>query len=134
MASTLTIERAIFGHEADGLPRSPSPALSKTSARVLDLDTKNSTVASTRTGSLRATQSQYDHDALSPRNDSGVIPIVAVDHGLQPLDGIHDTNRVQVVRAPGPSSGRGMSKSMKRRERTFFIAACFPLFLAGWNE
>jgi hypothetical protein len=27
-----------------------------------------------------------------------------------------------------------MSKAMLNKERMYFIAMCFPLFLAGWNE
>ena len=45
---------------------------------------------------------------------------------IQPFDGIVETRPI--------ASAGSMAPAMLRKENTYFLAMCFPLFLAGWNE
>lgn len=109
---------------------SRASSLARASVVHLERDTADSKVSersnhSTRAPSLRAASPTRSlrHDPQKAHDHSRTI----TQRHLQPFDGVVEP---EAGGPPSPST----TKALRRKEQIYFIAMCFPLFLAGWNE
>ena len=67
----------------------------------------------------------------NPELVDGLTPTRSSQHAsMQLFDGIVEMGPIA---SAGPGA-QAMTTAMRRKEQAYFLAMCFPLFLAGWNE